>query len=75
VVVLSKSEVPQKWLAPCVTDVHRVTRTIDACFLEQASHRQNKMRMLNGVLRAQTMTNLGATWVCLLEQLRPSTCP
>jgi hypothetical protein len=27
VVVLSKSEGPQKWLAPCGSDVHRVART------------------------------------------------
>jgi hypothetical protein len=29
VVVPSKSEGPQKWLASCGTDVHRVARTID----------------------------------------------
>jgi hypothetical protein len=45
VVVLSKSEGPQKWLAPCGTDVHRVAHTIDVCILEKGSHRQNKMRM------------------------------
>jgi hypothetical protein len=38
VVVLSKSEGPQKWLAPCSTDVHRVARTIDVCILEQEFH-------------------------------------
>jgi hypothetical protein len=70
-VVLSKSEVPQKWLAPCGTDVHRVARTIDVCIREQESHRQNKMIIRNGVLRAQNMENLGAISVCLLEQLRP----
>jgi hypothetical protein len=45
VVVLSKSEAPQKWLAPCSTDVHRVARTIDVCILEKESHRQSKMIM------------------------------
>jgi hypothetical protein len=45
VVVLSKSEGPQKWLAPCGTDVHRVAHTIDVCILEKDSHRQNKMIM------------------------------
>jgi hypothetical protein len=45
VVVLSKSEGPQKWLAPCGTDVHRVARTIDVCILEKESQRQNKMIM------------------------------
>jgi hypothetical protein len=45
VVVLSKSEGLQKWLAPCGTDVHRVARTIDICILENDSHRQNKMKM------------------------------
>jgi hypothetical protein len=44
-VVLNKSEGPQKWLAPCGTDVHRVARTIDVCILEQESHRQNKIIM------------------------------
>jgi hypothetical protein len=34
VVVLSKSEGPQKWLAPCGTDVHRVARTIDVSILD-----------------------------------------
>jgi hypothetical protein len=43
--VLSKSEGPQKRLAPCGTDVHRVARTIDVCILEKDSHRQNKMIM------------------------------
>jgi hypothetical protein len=42
VVVLSKSEGPQKWLAPCGTDVHRVARTIDVSILENDSHRKNK---------------------------------
>jgi hypothetical protein len=45
VVVLSKSEGLQKWLAPCGTDVHRVARTIDVCILENDSHRQNKTIM------------------------------
>jgi hypothetical protein len=40
VVVLSKSEGPQKWLAPCGTDVHRVARTVDVCILEKESYRQ-----------------------------------
>jgi hypothetical protein len=44
-VVLSKSEGPQKWLAPCGTDVHRVARTIGVCILEQESHRQTKKMM------------------------------
>jgi hypothetical protein len=39
-VVLSKSEGPQKGLAPCGTDVHSVARTIGVCILEQESHRQ-----------------------------------
>jgi hypothetical protein len=71
VVVLSKSEGPQKWLAPCGTDVHRVARTIDVSNLEKDSHRQNKMIMQNEVLIAQNMENLGAISLCLLEQLRP----
>jgi hypothetical protein len=71
VVVLSKSEGPQKWLAPCGTDVHRVARTIDASNLEKDSHRQNKMIMQNKVLIAQNMEKLGAVSVCFLEQLRP----
>jgi hypothetical protein len=45
VVVLSKSEGPQKWWAPCGTDVHRVARIIDVCIIEQEFHRQTKMRM------------------------------
>jgi hypothetical protein len=52
VVVLSKSEGPQKWLAPCSTDVHRVARTIDVTILEKDSHRQNKLIMRNEVLIA-----------------------
>jgi hypothetical protein len=43
VVMLSKSEGPQKWLAPCRTDVHRVARAIDVCILEKESHGQTKM--------------------------------
>jgi hypothetical protein len=42
VVVLSKSEGPQKWLAPSGTDVHRVARTIHVSILQKNSHRQNK---------------------------------
>jgi hypothetical protein len=57
VVVLSKSEGPQKWLAPCGTDVHRVARTIDASNLEKDSHRHNKMILQNKVLIAQTWKN------------------
>jgi hypothetical protein len=72
VVVLSKSEGPQKWLAPCGTDVHRVACTIDVSILEKESHRQNNMIMRNEVLIAQNMENLGAKSVCLNEQLRPS---
>jgi hypothetical protein len=71
VVVLSKSENQQKWLAPCGTDVHRVARTIDVSILEKESHRQSKMIMRNEVLIAQHMENLGAIALCLLEQLRP----
>jgi hypothetical protein len=71
VVVLSKSEGPQKWLAPCGTDVHRVARTIDVSILEKLSHWQNNMIMQNEVLIAQNMENLGAISLCLLEQLRP----
>jgi hypothetical protein len=44
-VVLSKPEGPQKWLATCDTDVHRVACTIDVCILEKESHRQSKMIM------------------------------
>jgi hypothetical protein len=55
VVVLSKSEGPQKCLAPFGTDVHRVPRTIDVSILEKDSHRQHKMIMQNEVLRAQNM--------------------
>jgi hypothetical protein len=71
VVVLSKSEGPQKWLAPCGTNVNRVARTIDVSILEKDSHRQNKMIRRNEVLIAQNMENLGAISLCLLEQLRP----
>jgi hypothetical protein len=60
VVVLSKSEGPQKWLASCGTDVHRVARTIDVSILEKDSHRQNKIIMQNEVLIAQNMESLGA---------------
>jgi hypothetical protein len=67
VVVLSKSEGPKKWLAPCGTDVHRDARTIDVSILEKDSHRRNKIIMRNEVLIAQNMENLG----CLLDQLRP----
>jgi hypothetical protein len=74
VVVLSKSEGPQKWLAPCGTDVHKGARTIGVSILEKDYHRQNKMIMPNEVLRAQKMGNLGAISVCLLEQLRPLLC-
>jgi hypothetical protein len=42
VVELSKSEGPQKWLAPCGTDVHPVTCTIDVSILEKDSHRLHK---------------------------------
>jgi hypothetical protein len=45
VVVLGNSERLKKWLAPCVTVVHRVARTVDVCILEKDSHRQNKMIM------------------------------
>jgi hypothetical protein len=71
VVVLSKSEGTQKWLAPCGTDVHRVAHTLDASIVEKDSHRQNNMIIRNEVLIAQNMEILGATSVCLLEQLRP----
>jgi hypothetical protein len=63
-VVLSKSEGPQKWLAPCGTDVHRVARTIDVYILEKESYRQNNIMMRNEVLIAQNMRNLGARSVC-----------
>jgi hypothetical protein len=39
VVVLSKSGGPQKWLAPCGTDVHRVAHTLDVSILQKDSHR------------------------------------
>jgi hypothetical protein len=55
VVVLSKFEGPQKWLAPCGTDVHRVARTIDVSILEKESYRQNNMIMRHEVFRAQNM--------------------
>jgi hypothetical protein len=71
VVVLSKSEGQQKWLAPCGTDVHRVARTIDVSILEKDSHRQNKIILRNEVLLAQNMENLGAISLCLFDQLRP----
>jgi hypothetical protein len=71
VVVLSKSEGLQKWLAPCSTDVHRVARKIDVSVLEKDSHRQNKMIMRNEIFRAQHIENLGAISVCFLEQMRP----
>jgi tetrahydrodipicolinate N-succinyltransferase len=71
VVVLSKSECLQKWLAACGTDVHRVARTIDVSILEKDSHRQNEIIMRSEVLIAQNMENLGARSLCLLEQLRP----
>jgi hypothetical protein len=71
VVVLRKSEGPQKWLAPCGTDVHRVARTIDVSILEKDSHRQNKIIMRNEVLIAKNMENFGAISLCLLDQLRP----
>jgi hypothetical protein len=45
VVVLSKSEGLQKWLAPCGADEHRVVRTIDVCILEKESHRYSKTIM------------------------------
>jgi hypothetical protein len=45
VVVQSESEGPQKSLAPCGTDVHRVACTIDVCILDKDSHRQNKTIM------------------------------
>jgi hypothetical protein len=45
VVVLSKSEGQQKWLAPCGTDAHRIARTIGVCILEQESLRQTEMTM------------------------------
>jgi hypothetical protein len=71
VVLLSTSEGSQKWFAPCGTDVHGVAYTIDVCIVEQESQRQTKMIMWNGALRAHNMENLGATSVCLLEQLWP----
>jgi hypothetical protein len=71
VVLLSKSEGSQKWLAPCCTDVHRDARTIDVCILELESHRQTKMTMSNGELKAQNMENLGVMSPRLHEQLGP----
>jgi hypothetical protein len=71
VVVLGKSEGPQKWLAPCGTDVHRVSRTIDVSILEMDSYRQIKIIVRNEVYIAQNMEKLGAISLCLLEQLRP----
>jgi hypothetical protein len=50
VVVLSKSEGPQKWLAPCGTDVHRVACSMDVSILEKDSRGQNNMIMQNEVL-------------------------
>jgi hypothetical protein len=45
VVVLSKSEGPQKWLASCGADVHKVARAIGVCILEKDSNRQKRMIM------------------------------
>jgi hypothetical protein len=45
VVVLSKSEGTQKWLAPCSTDVQRVAHTIDVCVLEKHSQRKIEIIM------------------------------
>jgi hypothetical protein len=42
VVVLSKSEGLQKWMAPCGTDMHRVARTINDYFLKKDSHRPKR---------------------------------
>jgi hypothetical protein len=53
-VVLSKSEGLQKWLAPCGTYVHRDARTIDVSILEKDSYRQYNMIIGNEVLRART---------------------
>jgi hypothetical protein len=64
VVVLRKSQGPQKWLAPCRTDVHRVACTIDVCILEKESHRQNSIIMRKEVLIAQNMENL-SVFVCI----------
>jgi hypothetical protein len=71
VVVLSKSEGPQEWSAPCGTDVDRVARTIDVSILEKESHSKNNMIMRNEVLIADSMKSLGSKSVCLLEQLKP----
>jgi hypothetical protein len=71
VVVLSKSEGPQKWLAPSGTDVHRVARPIDVSILKKESHRQKHMVMQNDVSIAQNMAKFSPKSVCLLEQLRP----
>jgi hypothetical protein len=71
VVVLSKSEGPQKLLTPCSTDVHGVAGTTNVSILEKISDRQNKMTMRNEVLLGQNTENLGAISVCLLKQLRP----
>jgi hypothetical protein len=45
VVVLSTSEGPQKWLAPCGTDVHRVAGTIEVCILDEESRMQTTIIM------------------------------
>jgi hypothetical protein len=41
VVVLRKSEGPQKWLATCSADMHRDAHTIDVCILEKANENDN----------------------------------
>jgi hypothetical protein len=45
VVVLSTSEGPQKWLAPCGTDVHRVAGTIVVCILDEESRMRTTIIM------------------------------
>jgi hypothetical protein len=72
VVVLGKSEGPHKCSAPCSTDVHRLARAIVVSILEKESHRQHNMEMRNEVVFiAETMENLGAESVGLLEHLGP----
>jgi hypothetical protein len=50
---------------------YRCARATVVSIREKESHRQNNMEMRNEVLLAQTVENLGATSVCLLEHLGP----
>jgi hypothetical protein len=49
------------------TRAHRLSHTLDVCILEQESHRQTKMIMCKGVLRAQNMGENRCN-ICLFTQ-------